>query len=653
MGGAERGARVSRCDVGGRAPAPTVLAVAALLAPVLAAPAHAVFLDGARNVALRARLYTEASIATEGSEPQTITKIHTGDVVSHRTFFNPELDANLTRGLSLFNLDEIKFRMALWGFYDGIYDYLDPKWRRQALNTGARFSTGTLSSAPRFPNRADHPIFNSKNPPRKWYTYQPDPTLGDDGGPGDTAEVPFRMNELYLNLTKGPVSVRVGRQTISWGESDTIALLDQSNPFDVTRAVPGLLEDVDEARIPLWTLRTQIRLFDSWKMFSSGFLDTYLVPGSIDTSTGLTPIPAGVSPYSPPESDPQAIVDDLTGALPPDVDAVLNQLLGGISFTQYQREKPRSMANSRYGVRFETIVNRDYTASLWFYRTLSQIPVPHFQRLDLANTVLGNPNLPAGSGPLQLITQTGHDLVNVLGASLSFYSQMLNGVVRLNTQYFMNEPGFVPNINLPFQNLLRHPRLKPLLEAGGATITPGPDDGSVPKAAYLRWEIGFDRFFFNRVLNPSNSFVWVNGLVGSWNVDETLTGRDYRYYGQRKVTGNPNDPWKLGANFEVLGSLADVGDLKTQSKDYVDLHEVEWFIQSNLQTDYFHGRLTPRLTFILNPRGTYVVSPLIAFRFTDTVQFSLKYVAMMGGFFQTGFFRDRDQVAARLTFLLN
>src|SRR5205814_10456527 len=46
----------------------------------------------------------------------------------------------------------------------------------------------------------------------------------------------FRINEAYFNLAKGPLFVRVGRQTISWGESDTIALLDQSMPFNLTMA---------------------------------------------------------------------------------------------------------------------------------------------------------------------------------------------------------------------------------------------------------------------------------------------------------------------------------------------------------------------------------------------------------------------------------
>jgi hypothetical protein len=141
--------------------------------------------------------------------------------------------------------------------------------------------------------------------------------------------------------------------------------------------------------------------------------------------------------------------------------------------------------------------------------------------------------------------------------------------------------------------------------------------------------------------------------VFSWNIDETLSGRDYRYYGQRKVTGDPDNPWKVGVNTEELEGIDDVANLKTVKQDYVDLFPLECFFQSTLQTDYFHGRLQPRLTGIINPRGTFVVAPRIDFRFSDRMLFTLRYAAIDGGFFGTGFFRDRDQLAMRVTFLLN
>jgi hypothetical protein len=613
--------------------------------------ARAFYFDEQRNFSFRARLYTEVSIATQDNEPQTATRQKGGDVVSHRTFFNPEFDAKLTPYASLLGLDDLSFRCALWGFYDGVYDYLPGQWNAARQNLRARFSRGRTSSAPFFP-RDDQRIDI-----KKVYSYQADPTLGEDHQPGDVADLPFRINEAYLNLTKGRVSFRVGRQTISWGESDTIALLDQSNPFDVTRAIPGLFEDIDEARIPLWTLRSTVRLFDVWGPFTSAFLDAYLVPGSIDTATSIVPIPGGVSPYSPPETDPQAFASAFTAFVPPELQPLMNGFLGGIQFVQYDHMPARTMSNSRYGVRLESIINRDYTASLWFYRTIAQVAVPRFKPLDLVGTP--EPGFPEPD-PLkppcqdghctQIITETVHGLTTVFGASLSFYSALLNGVVRLNTQYFLDEPAFIPSENVPFQNLLRHPAFRSLLEPLGIKVPKGPIQGFVPRADFFRWEIGFDRFFFNRVLNPTNSFAWVTALVGSWNLSETFTDKDYRFYGQRKLA---RDGLKVGVNTGELEALEDVTKLRTVDEDFVDLHEVEWFIQSSLQTNYFHGRMTPQMTVILNPRGTFVFAPSVQFRYSDRILFDLKYVLLEGGFFDTGFFRDRDQIAARLTFLLN
>jgi hypothetical protein len=85
----------------------------------------------------------------------------------------------------------------------------------------------------------------------------------------------------------------------------------------------------------------------------------------------------------------------------------------------------------------------------------------------------------------------------------------------------------------------------------------------------------------------------------------------------------------------------------------VDLKPVEMFFQTTLQTDFLHGRLTPRLTTIGNLRGNYVVAPSVVYRFTDNLLFDLRYAAILGDFVQTGFFRDRDQVSARMTALLN
>src|SRR5262249_42219966 len=114
-----------------------------------------------------------------------------------------------------------------------------------------------------------------------------------------------RINELYVDYSHGPFFIRVGRQAISWGESDTIALLDVSNPFDLTLGAPGFFQDVEEARIPLYTVRATYKLIEHWGARTALFGDASLAPGPIDTPVPINPITAGVSPFNPDQADPQ------------------------------------------------------------------------------------------------------------------------------------------------------------------------------------------------------------------------------------------------------------------------------------------------------------------------------------------------------------
>jgi uncharacterized protein DUF1302 len=592
--------------------------------------AQAFYLDVNRDFEIRGRAYSEFAVAAENSEPQTRPARAPFQLISNRYFFNPEFDARLTR-YQPFHLDDLSFRLALWGFYDGIYDYGTGQYVRAIHRIKGRLSFGHTETAA--VTRTDTLI-----DPRKQYEYQPDPVLGSYG------QVPFRFNEMYFNVTKGPLFLRIGRQAISWGESDTIALLDANNPFNQTLGVPGIFQDVDEARIPLFTLRGTYSLFDHWGPISSAFADAYLVPGSIDTTVSQVPLPLA-SPYSPPQDDPQALI---AGLIPPSIAGpIVNTALGGIQLGLYDQLPSRSMSNSRFGIRFGGVVARDYTTSVWYYRTFATAPVPVFLPLDLSRAPIVHPG---AKGPTQLITVLHHGLEDVIGVSTSFFSEKLNGIVRTEAEYFLNEPAFIPNENIPFEAELRAPGLKKLLAGLGQKVTPGPEGGTIPHADFLRFELGFDRNFFFRPLNPYTSFIWVTAYVGQWNLSETFTSKDYRFGGQQKATGTGT---RIGANASGL-TVATISKLHTVPTDFVDLYPYESFIQSHLQTDYLHGRLEPSMTIIVGLDGTYALPIGLTFRYSDNLLFDLKYAALGGNFnFPTGFFRDRSQLSARMTLLLN
>src|SRR5207249_1893064 len=130
-----------------------------------ATPSHAYFLDQGRNFDVRLRAYSQLGILTESSEkdwpgngPNTCVvngkestkcRYHAGDLAQHRNFYNPEFDAKLTDymqwmhgapGLSRLTPDDFKFRYAWWGFYDGLYDYLNGPWNFNRRNLKARVS---------------------------------------------------------------------------------------------------------------------------------------------------------------------------------------------------------------------------------------------------------------------------------------------------------------------------------------------------------------------------------------------------------------------------------------------------------------------------------------------------------------------------------
>ena len=601
----------------------------ALLATVvfgITKTATAIYLDEDQKISLRARVYTQAAIRAEGSYDNTTPTVKAGQLVQHRNFFNPELEAKLAsyttwmrnQGglLQVIAPDTLDFRLAAWGFYDGVFDYGTQQFARQRHINYTRYTEATRMGTPASPGL--NQVLQGQ-----------DETLNQT----EIYAHQRRVNELYLSYTKGPLFVRLGKQAISWGESDTIAILDQNNPFDLTLGVPGVLEDLDEARIPLWTLRTSYALFDTLGPLSSGFVEAYWVPGDIDNSTAIVPEPA-VAPYSPPGPDPAAQagpalsqfnVGDYTQCGNP-------KALRPLCVMLVDHVPAHSMGDSRWGVRTQAVVARNYTVSAWIYTAFPNAPVPRLIGHATSST------LPFGQNNLFMI-EFVHQLVPVIGLSNTFFFEPLNGIIRMEAEYFNREPAFIP-----LQNLPQDARQIGIGAGGCPSPKPGqhgpavkdciPQGGRVPHADFLRWELGYDRFFFFRPFNPSNSFTWVTAFVGSYNLDET-SKKDFRQLGQQKPGTYP--PQKL----------------QPSTDDFVQLPKVDMFAQSHITTDYMHGRLAPAVTVIANALGTYVVASQLTYRWSDSLIFDTYYTVIGGAFSGAGFFRDRDQVAFRATYQLN
>lgn len=62
------------------------------------------------------------------------------------------------------------------------------------------------------------------------------------------------INECYLDLNKGPWTVRIGKQKVIWGEMELQRTTDVVNPLDLRYSSPGI-DDFDELKIGIWMLR--------------------------------------------------------------------------------------------------------------------------------------------------------------------------------------------------------------------------------------------------------------------------------------------------------------------------------------------------------------------------------------------------------------
>ncbi len=632
------------------------VAAAWLILVLLAPAARALFVDEEQNWSFRLRAYSQGAIRLQNSrsdkvlspvtgdlaETQTVPDTKAGQLIQNRFFVNPELDVKLTPylkwmkkgALSWLAPEDLRMRVAGWGFYDGVYDYgakqfndtqklinenYDPfvpfqTSRPDAIREGGWFFKTrhiNLTRGKVYNNLEEiFPGHTLKNP-RKTYAHR------------------RRLNELYLSYSKGPVFLRVGKQTISWGESDTIALLDQTNPFGVLLGAPGFFQDIDEARIPLWTVRASYDLFSTWGPFSSAFVEAYWVPGVLDTNVGVLPI-LTASPYSAPGPDP--------GRGNPIFPSTFQFILA-------DQLPTHEMKNSRYGFRVQAVFNRFLTLQAWFYRTFPQQPVPLKMGFEPGDGSSRDIQIEDSNGRRTnlFIVSLQHKLTSVYGLSGTFFAEPLDGIIRINTQLFQNEPGFIPEKNLRIGT------------SSEATF----GKGELPLANVLRYEIGFDRFFFWRAINPSNSFILSTSLVGSYNLDHT-SKQDFRFAGLTKrgircnlPNADPNDPTDINRANACRAAGGSPTQLGNEIDDYIQQKQAEAQAQITLQSDWLHGKVQPRLTVIGFTRGTWAVHPSLTYRWNDYLLFGADFQWIGGAYQSLGIFQDRGQLSARVTYQLN
>src|SRR5262249_38541280 len=153
----------------------------------------------------------------------------------------------------------------------------------------------------------------------------------------------------------------------------------------------------------------------------------------------------------------------------------------------------------------------------------------------------------------------------------TWFSQPVNGIIRTEVEYFIDELAVVPDRNL---------NARSQLPPGLVTAVGGkPVQTSIPKADYVRWVVGYDRFLFLRWLNPTNSFTLSMAFNGSFNVTEK-GGSDLDFRNANPKPGKPQAALATGKHLPpgcVPGAVGQAGQfcVFTPNHNFEDAYQFE------------------------------------------------------------------------------
>lgn len=572
-----------------------------LMACLGQARAWAIFLDKEETLRFNGRVYNRTSFATEdaGNNTRLRTPYNSWNMLQNRTFIQMELRHNLTdlvaerytgllaplqmplAPLRLLAPDDIDYFVTYRGEYDGVWDYGPDVFSERFV----RNSTGDkLRTRQRLRHR-------------------------------------HRLFEAYVDYTKGPLFLRIGRQNLSWGETDVFRLLDQINPLDASFG--GFLVALDERRVPLDMLRAVYGL-GSRGPFSEVDLEGYV---ALDDKVAA-PVPAG-SPWATP--NPSGI-------------------------NGFVKKPAKNFTDARGGGRIIGVLG-DFTLSVAHFYTYLDAPT-----LRIVTPVKAPGTRPGQSSPMappinlgefQTALATGqtsrflvdHFHANVLfpkiqisGATLSFSVPRLYAVVRSEFAYFYAEPFFLNTA----PNQILGPALTGRVTPGYKQVGTDPLTGKallryksdLDRSDVVRWSLGVDMNRYIRFLNPSQSFLISAQAFGSHILDFNDTPL---------TTAAPGFGF---AHFSVP-----VRDPHRKNQAFVNLDPYQIINTLLISTSYRSGVVSPALAFFYDWQGAWVVQPGVTFT-RDPFRLTVQYNYIDGQFNGIGFLRDRDNVIIQLEFVI-
>jgi hypothetical protein len=326
--------------------------------------------------------------------------------------------------------------------------------------------------------------------------------LGDlSKGARDAIKFENSLREAYidLKLRDAPLSFRLGKQQIIWGEADDFRMLDRANPLDTSwhfiEELPPPSFGWDDLRIPLWMVKA---LWDIGNIgpLSNVFAETYWNPGDWrPVKVSYLPRPWGLRIENP-------LFNKEDGAFFAPFSGV-NRLMKGTALFKQGDYSRNPVENSQVGVRLSGVFPNGMQVGLhYFYQRWSGddgtpfAPV-HGIAPDAAGQLRTNQLVQRGVLPVEYVTP----YIHTVGLSGNYFEgNYTQTIFRLETIY---------DFGIYMLDRDKQTTFAPYL--------PG-----TTRKDYWKGMIAFDRPTWIRSLNKKTTFF----ITGQWFIHHIMHNED-------------------------------------------------------------------------------------------------------------------------------
>ncbi len=445
----------------------------------------------------------------------------------------------------------------------------------------------------------------------------------------DNLKFENQLREAYLDLklADAPISFRMGKQQIIWGEADDFRMLDRANPLDVSwhfiEELPPPSFGWDDLRIPQWMIK------GLWDMGSVGpvsntFLEAYWNPGDWrPVKVSYLPRPWGLRIENP-------LTNHEDGAFFAPFSGI--QRLYKSSLFQHGNYSRNPWSNSQFGVRLSGVFENGAQIGLhYFYQRWSGddgTPFAPVRGIPPSRTGFSNDLVARHTLPVEYITP----YIHTVGISGNYFEgNYTQTIFRLETVY---------DFGIHMLDRAHTTTFAPFLPGG-------------IKRDYWKGMLAFDRPTWIRPLNKKTTFF----ITGQWFVHHIIHNKDTLTSALDLPTaGARSRPFCGGPPDQPCDDPSGNGSFRDDIRSWETLFTLAIF------TFYKGGSLVPLLGIIYDPVNSNSLYPFWNVDYVVTPNFivdlSQRYFIPGQPDVQKGVFdpwllgtqRGRSETALRLTY---